>query len=253
MLDERVQPNETTVPLLPCVAPEQTLAFWRALGFAVTYEQRKPYLYLAFQWRGFQLHYQRASTNVDSATEHAGACLVMVDAVAPYHAAFSQAMRREYGKVLSKDLPRITRYRPGASRFTIMDPSGNSIIFIQRDEPTDLEYGGSKKLQGLARVLDNARILREFKNDDRAAFRALNSGLRRYDNSAPAVERAVALAMLIELSTALEQPDRVPEWGARLRHLPLTMQERSQVESAVADPTLIDPWMPTMPLDQHDR
>jgi len=25
-----------------------------------------------------------------------------------------------------------------------MDPSGNSIIFIQRDEPAELEYGGSK-------------------------------------------------------------------------------------------------------------
>ena len=39
MLDEGVQPNETTVPMLPCVAPEETLAFWRVLGFAVTYEQ----------------------------------------------------------------------------------------------------------------------------------------------------------------------------------------------------------------------
>jgi hypothetical protein len=48
MLDGSVQPNEATVPLLPCVAPEETLAFWRALGFAVTYEQTRPYLYT---WR----------------------------------------------------------------------------------------------------------------------------------------------------------------------------------------------------------
>ena len=73
----------------------------------------------------------------------------MVDAVAPYHAAFTEAMRRTYGKVLVKGLPRITRYRPGASRFTVMDPSGNSIVFIQRDEPTELEYGGSKSCKGL--------------------------------------------------------------------------------------------------------
>ena len=147
--------------------------------------------------------------------------------------------RRTHGKVLSKGLPRITRYRQGASRFTIMDPSGNSIIFIQRDEPAEVEYGGSKQLQGLARVLDNVRILREFKNDDRAAFRALNSGLRRHGQSAPAVEQAVALAVLIELATALEEPERVPEWGARLRQLSVTTQERRQVESAVADPTLL--------------
>ncbi|GAB3932889.1 hypothetical protein GCM10027614_02870 [Micromonospora vulcania] len=69
----------------------------------------------------------------------------------------------------------MTRYRSGASRFSIVDPSGNTIIFIQRDEPAEVEYGGSKALQGLARVLDNARILREFKTDDRAAFRALSS------------------------------------------------------------------------------
>lgn len=243
MLDEGVQPNETAVPMLLCVAPEETLTFWRALGFAVTYEQTKPYLYLAFRWRGFDLHYGRASSNVDPSLENTGGCLVMVDTVAPYHEAFTAAMRQTYGKVLAKGLPRITRYRPGASRFTVMDPSGNSIIFIQRDEPTDLEYGGSKQLQGLARVVDNVRILREFKNDDRAAFRALNSGLRRHGDS-PAVEQGVALAMLIELSTALEEPERVPEWGTRLGQLSLTMEERRQVESAVADPTLLERWMP---------
>ncbi|RKR92177.1 hypothetical protein BDK92_6611 [Micromonospora pisi] len=245
MSEDQIQPNESTVPLLPCVAPDETLAFWRALGFAVAYEQTKPYLYLAFRWSGFALHYGRAASGVDPSVENTGGCLVMVDAVAPYHAAFTEAMRHTYGKVLSKGLPRITRYRPGATRFTVMDPSGNSIVFIQRDEPETLEYGGSKQLEGLARVLDNARNLQEFKQDDRAALRALNSGLRRHGDSAPAVEQAVALAVLIELSTALEEPQRVPEWGARLSQLVLTTEERRQVESAVADPTLLDGWMPT--------
>jgi hypothetical protein len=244
MLDADVPPNETTVPMLACVEAQETLAFWRALGFAVTWEQTRPYLYLAFRWRGFELHYVRAGEGLDPARESTGGCLVMVDTVAPYHAAFTGAMREAYGKVLVKGLPRITRYRPGASRFTVMDPSGNAIVFIQRDEPGDLEYGGSKQLQGLARVLDNARILREFKNDDRAAFRALNSGLRRHGESAPAVEQAIALASLIELSTALEEPERVREWGARLRELSLTADERARVLAAVAEPGLLGQWLP---------
>ncbi|WP_327003395.1 glyoxalase [Dactylosporangium sp. NBC_01737] len=247
MTDERPAPNETTVPLLPCTAPEETLAFWRALGFTVTYEQKKPYLYLALRWSGFELHYSRAAAGVDPAQEATGGCLVLVDAVAPYHAAFVAAMRAAHGKILVKGLPRITRFRPGASRFTVMDPSGNSIIFIQRDEPGEVEYGGSKKLQGLAKVLDNARILREFKNDDLAAFRALNSGLRRHGDSAPPVEQATALAALIELSTALDEPDRVAEWGERLRGLTLTDDERRRVGAAVADPALIAPWLPVTP------
>lgn len=202
----------------------------------------KPYLYLAFRWRGMELHYGRASATVDPALENTGGCLVMVDTVAPYHAVFTEAMRRTYGRVLVKGLPRMTRFRTGASRFTVMDPSGNSIVFIQRGEP-DLEYGGSQRLRGLARVLDNVRILRDFKNDDRAAFRALNSGLRRHGDG-PVVEQAVALAVLIELSTTLGELERVPLWGARLRQLDLTEEERRQVGSAVADAALIEPWLP---------
>jgi hypothetical protein len=240
----QIEPNETTMPLLPCAAPEETLTFWRALGFTVTYEQHRPYLYLALRWSGFELHYSRAAAGIDPAQETTGGCLVMVDSVAPYHAAFTAGMRAAYGKILAKGLPRITRFRPGASRFTVMDPSGNSIIFIQRDEPMELEYGGDKKLQGLARVLDNARILREFKHDDLAAFRALNSGLRRHGDTASPVERAMALAALIELSTALDEPDRVADWGTRLAAIALTDDERRQVGSAVADPTLLAPWLP---------
>lgn len=243
MVDVPVQPNETIVPLLPCFAIDETLAFWRALGFAVTWEQRKPYVYLGFRWSGFELHYGRGPLGVDPTQEQSGGCLVMVDTVAPYHARFTAAMRDVYGKVLVKGLPRITRYRAGASRFTIVDPSGNSIIFIRRDEPEGLEYGGSKQLTGLAKVLDNARILREFKTDDRAAFRALNSGLRRHGTEAPAVEQAMTLAALIELSTALDELERVPEWGERLRLIQLSAAERSQVTSFVADPKLIEPWL----------
>ncbi|GIF74791.1 glyoxalase [Asanoa siamensis] len=233
-----VPANETMVPLLPCVAPDETLAFWRALGFEVTWDQRRPYLYLAFAWRSVDIHYGRAAKGVDPAEETTGGCLVMVDEVAPYHAAFVGKMRGAYGKVLAKGLPRITRYRPGASRFTIMDPSGNSVVFIQRDEPAELEYGGSTELTGLAKVLDNARILREFKEDDLAAFRALNSGLRRHGETAPARDRALALAQLVELATALGRP--TDEWARRLRELTLTDDERRAVRASVADPELLD-------------
>ncbi|MGA4727752.1 glyoxalase [Micromonospora taraxaci] len=245
--EDRVQPNETTVPLLHCPAPEETLAFWRALGFEVAYEQLKPYVYLVFSWSGFQLHYGPAPKDLDPAKEQSGGCLVMVDAVASYHAVFTEAMRRAYGKVLVKGLPRVTRYRAGSSRFSIVDPSGNTVVFIQRDEPRDVEYGGSTELEGLARVLDNARILREFKMDDRAAYRALDSGMRRRAEGAPVVEQAMALAGLIELATALAKTDQVPEWGARLQALSLTEPERTQVEGYVADPALLTPWLPAGP------
>lgn len=238
-----VRANETTVPLLPCVSAEATLEFYRALGFEVTYEQTRPYLYLAFHWSGFDLHYGRAPKGLDPGLENSGGCLVMVDAVAPYHAALTQAMRRAHGRVLVKGLPRITRHRPGASRFTLMDPSGNSLVFIQRGEPEKLEYGGSGELDGLARVLDGARILRDFKTDDLAAFRRIRSGLKRHGGQAPPVERALALAMLIELAVALGEEEEVGEWRERLGGIALASGERSRIEGELRNASALRRWL----------
>ncbi|GAT67862.1 glyoxalase [Planomonospora sphaerica] len=242
MTEPAVRPNETTVPLMPCASVEETLAFYESLGFEAVYRQSRPYVYLMLRWSGFQLDFGPAPKGLDPAREESGGCLVMVDAVAPYHAAFAAAMRRVHGKVLSSGLPRITRYRPGASRFTLVDPSGNSITFIQRDEPVELEYGGSKRLTGLAKTLDNARILREFKNDDLQAFRALKSGVRRHGADAPAAERAIALCHLVDLATVLGEPTE--PWAAELRDLDLTADDRRRVESELGHLAGLQEWLP---------
>lgn len=242
MSEVAVRPNETTVPLMPCASVEEMLAFYEVLGFRATYKQSKPYVYLALEWSGIHLHFGPAPKGLEPAREESGGCLVMVDAVAAYHAAFVAAMRRVHGKVPSSGLPRITRYRPGASRFTLIDPSGNSIVFIQRDEPVELEYGGSKKLTGLAKVLDNARILREFKNDDLQAFRALKSGVRRHGADAPVVERGLALCHLIDLATVLGEP--TDPWAADLRGLKLTPDDRQRIESELGHISGLQEWLP---------
>ncbi|MGP4046556.1 glyoxalase [Streptomyces sp. 2A115] len=241
------------MPVLPCAAVEETLEFYRALGFEATYEQTKPYLYLALSWSGFEVHYGRAPQGHEPSREDGGCCLVMVDTVAPYHAAFTQGMRAAYGKVLATGRPRITRFRPGQTRFTLVDPSGNSLIFIQRDEPAELAYGGSKKLHGLAKALDNARIFREFKNDDRAAFRTVNSALRRHGPQASAVDRALALATLVELATALEEPDKIDEWIGELETIRLTDAERRRVESELRNVELLTGWLTPGPAASDDN
>ncbi|MEV8224740.1 glyoxalase [Streptomyces sp. NPDC079167] len=240
---ETTYANETTVPLLPCSAVQETLDFYQALGFEVTYRQTKPYLYLALRRGGIDVHFGRPPKGYDPDRQDGGGCLVLVDAVAPYHAAFTRGLRAAYGKVPVSGRPRITRFRPGQSRFTLVDPSGNSLIFIQRDEPAELEYGGSRKLQGLAKTLDNARILREFKNDDRAAFRAVRSGLRRHGPQARDVERALALAVLVELATALDEPGETEEWLRELGTIRLTEAERRQVEGELRNAERLEEWL----------
>ncbi len=250
--EAQVRSNETVVPTLPCVSPQETETFYQALGFETTYRQYKPYLYLAYRWSGFDVHFSAAPEGLLPEQE-VGGFLVMVDALAPYHAAFTTAMRSVYGKVLAKGRPRITRLRPGASRFTLVDPSGNNLIFIQRDEPAELEYGGSKELKGLPRNLDNARIPAEFKNDDRAAMRTLVSGLRRHGEHASNVDRARAYAMLVELSVSLEEHAKATEWATELRRIDLTAVEREDIAAELAQPELLARWLEEAPESGEGR
>jgi catechol 2,3-dioxygenase-like lactoylglutathione lyase family enzyme len=243
VVSDSIKRNESTVPMLPCTSPEETLEFYQMLGFRPTWRQTKPYLYLAFEFSGFEIHFKDPPKGLDPAEERSGGCLIEVDSVAPYHAAFKEAMQQAYGKVLVKGRPRITRYRSGASRFTLIDPSGNSIVFIRRDEPEEPEYGGSKKLHGLAKALDNARIFRDFKNDDKSAARIIEAALRRYGNQATPVEKAKAIANLIEIYIALEVPERSERWLSDLRKVPLTETDRKLVEKEMVEPTLLSMWL----------
>lgn len=241
-VEPQVVANEVTVPLLPCVDLDATVEFYEAIGFVGTFRMSRPYLYLALNFSGFTLHFGRAPAGLDPGLETSGGCLLMVDAVAPYHHAFTVGLRQRYGKVLSSGLPRITRLRPGQSRFTVVDPSGNSIIVIQRDEPEVVEYGGSKALRGLERAIDNAGILREFKNDDRAAARVLDVALRRADANETKVARARALADRLELAMATGDSARAVEVSDELRALDLTLDERQMVEPQLDAIAATDRW-----------
>ncbi|NNH69234.1 glyoxalase [Nocardia uniformis] len=206
----------------------ETLDFYRTLGYRVTSEQTRPYTYGVVERDGYELHFgPTPKDGVDAESAYVG-CLALVDEVEELHADFTAALRARYGRVPARGIPRITRFRPGQTRFTVVDPVGNSVIYIRRDEP-DVEYGGSTDLEGLARVLDNARILRESKLDDKAAARAIEAGLKRFGATAPAVERGRALAQLAEIAVAAGDSDRVEQLRGKIGELELSDADRAVI------------------------
>ncbi|MEV0296303.1 glyoxalase [Nocardia sp. NPDC050710] len=234
--------GDTPVPMLWTATPTETLDFYRALGYAVTHEQTRPYTYLAIERNGCPLHFSSAPGSLEFPFERVG-CLVMVDDVAAVHRDFTAALRTRYGKIPAKGCPRITRFRTGQSRFSLVDPDGNTLVFIQRNEPQKPEYGGSGDLEDLARVLDNARILRDFKNDDKAATRVLEVGLGRFAAIAPPLDRARALAMLAELSIAMDDSDRSARFRAEIRALELSADERAIIAEELRAGTDLERWL----------
>src|SRR5688572_3548183 len=132
--------GESMIPLFPCGALNETLEFYEALGFEVTYRQEDPYLYAAIRRGEVNLHFSKLTT------WHAknAVCLIFVSDVAPYHSAFADALRAKYGIVPTADLPRLTRLRRGQTRFHVFDPAGNVLLYITRDEP-EMDYGWYEK------------------------------------------------------------------------------------------------------------
>jgi hypothetical protein len=238
--------DDTAVPMLWGGDLKCTLDFYRTLGYAVTYEQTRPYVYGVVEANGCALHFGPGPQGTELPAEQVS-CLVMLDGVATRHRAFTEALRARYGKVPAKGCPRITRFRPGQSRFTVVDPVGNSVIYIQRDEPEEVEYGGSRELDGLARVLDNARILRDFKNDDKAAARVLEVGLGRFGAEASRADKARALAALVELAVAMADSGRAEELRAELRAMELSEGERATLADELRAATDLADWFSESP------
>ena len=234
--------TETTVPLLPCLTVDDSIEFYEALGFDVARRQTRPYLYMAFQLGNIELHFKDAAPHLDPSDELSGGCLVMVDAVEGYHREFTSGLRRRYGRVPAQSLPRLTRLRPGQTRFCLYDPSGNCVVFINRDEP-DVEYGGSSSMSGLAKALDNVRILRDFKNDDALAARALDVALRRHGASAPRVDLARAMANRVELAIALGDSDGAAVGRGELAAMALNETERAAIDEDLRAIDEVERWL----------
>jgi catechol 2,3-dioxygenase-like lactoylglutathione lyase family enzyme len=217
--------DETVIPVLPCISLAETLDFYRALGFAVTYEQTTPYVYGAVCRGGANLHFYGGHKKLDPAKTFSS-CLVMVDEVSGPHRAFIDGLRRAYGRVPTAGFPRITRLRPGQSRFGVFDPAGNSIIFIARDEP-DMTYDDEPvERSRLAQALDTAVWLRDLKGfDDVAAAKVLDVALARDADGSP-LERARVLAARAELAVALGDAERARTMRSELAQISLTAEER---------------------------
>ncbi len=191
--------NVKAIPLLPCRALDEVLPFYEALGFEVTQRQERPNAYAATNFRDTDVHFFGVAPT--DGVKAFGMCLLIVPEVEQLHAEFSEALRRHLGKVPGKGVPRLTRMKPGQTRFTVIDPAGNTIYFIRRGEPDPHEETRrlTASLTSIGKAMRAAEVLRDFKNDDAAAAKVLRTALAKAKDADPA-ELARAQAMLDELA-----------------------------------------------------
>ena len=114
----------------------------------------------------------------------------------------------------------------------MVDPNGNSVVYLRRDEPE----GKDQKLTGLPKALATATRLRDSKNDDASAAKVLDVALARYPDARP-LDRARALAARAELAVALGEAELLRTVRAELHaiHLPDHDRETYRHELEAAD------------------
>ena len=139
-------------------------------------------------------------------------CLVIVAEVEQLHAVYAARLGESLDRAPYRGLPRLSRMRPGQKRFTITDVAGNSVIFVKRGQADD-EAASECKRPGqtpLQRAVALAERMRDFKNDDASAARALDKVLERYaGDSSSAYRRAIEAR--IELADTHEESERADE------------------------------------------
>lgn len=217
-----------SIPVLPCVSLADTLDFWEYLGYTVSYRQNKPYPYGVVERGGYQLHFARIKGL--NPEQSYNSCLVVVSDVEQVHAAFCERLKKHLGKVPSAGLPRMSRMKPGQTRFTVTDVSGNVIIFIRfggEDQDT-FEKADQAGLSPLQKMIAVALRLRDYKEDFPAAAKTLDNALRRTEGEHPA---DIAEALVIRMELARIQDDE--ETGKICRNRLATIQAGEAVLDAL--------------------
>jgi len=182
------------IPILPCGSDlDPMVAFYEALGFAVTYRQARPNPYLCVQREGIDLHF--SGIQGFDASQSTGSAILLVDDAGILFDDFAVGLRSLFGRLPVEGIPRITRPRrmQGTSGgFTVVDPGGNWLRISAMTEPEDAPAGA------LDRVLLNAARQGDAHGDVAAAIAVIDAGLLRHADVS-AADLVPVLAYLAEL------------------------------------------------------
>jgi catechol 2,3-dioxygenase-like lactoylglutathione lyase family enzyme len=206
--------GERTYAVLPCPDLDEALEFYRALGFAVTFVQHRPYGAAVVAREDIHIHLASIA-GFDPEASYASVIVTVPDPES-LHASFAQGLREVFGRVPVGGIPRLLRPRRKAGTatcFTVVDVGGNWLRFYRTpspsgDEPeTDAQAAAPRKPYveedepvhaGLERVIDVAARQGDARGDDEQAIRVLDAGLLRHPDAHPA-DRFEAILYRAEL------------------------------------------------------
>jgi catechol 2,3-dioxygenase-like lactoylglutathione lyase family enzyme len=226
---------EITIPILPCRSINETLEFYVALGFEITYQQEKPNTYACVKRGGIDLHFF-SMKGYDPAQSYS-TCFVLVPDLAELHLEFSNGLRGHYGKLPVAGIPRISKLNHSnydkQLRFNVIDPGGNWVRFAQKGEQPAERNDTTPQKEGqtkLSRAVHAADLLVEAEGNFELAAQMLDKALA-HNESVPPLHCVQALILRASLAVSLTDPELARKLLAEVRGIALDENERNALSA----------------------
>ncbi|MBC7813210.1 MAG: VOC family protein [Burkholderiales bacterium] len=222
-------PDQYMIPALPCRSINETLEFYVALGFEITYQQERPNNYAVVKRGGIEMHFFSMRDYEPSASY--STCLVVVPDVEALRKAFVEGARSHYGRMPAAGIPRITPLRnkaDGGKGFNVIDPGGNWIRIFQTAAAITSSDTPEKPavLTKLSRAIHAANLLAESKGDYAAAAKMLDGALAQAENE-PLIHRVQALVARAEVAVTMGEPQIARNMLSQVQAFDLSAEDRA--------------------------
>ncbi|WP_045557475.1 bleomycin resistance protein [Streptomyces sp. FxanaA7] len=226
--------GEKTIPILPCQSLQPLLDFYTALGFEVTFEQRSPNPYAVVERGGVELQFFGLRTYEPTAS--VSTCYVVTDDVDGLYAAFRAGLKRAYGRVPTRGLPRLGPLKDmsyGMRQFLMTDPGGNC---VRVGQPTsEDQHHRPAPRETYARALHHASLLADSRDDPAAAAKVIDRVLRPAEGApTPTASQLVRLLVLrADVAARTGDEETAADAIRRAGAVPLTYEERQEASDSL--------------------
>lgn len=223
--------SEVVIPILPCRNLKETLEFYVALGFRVTYEQHAPYVYGGVEYENIQLHFH-GSKNLKPNQESSHVVLIIVQDVDGLQEVFVAGLKQTFGKQFRKGIPRIGSVNSLSKdrRFNLLDPSGNRLIIVQETK-TDKVQPEPEEITPLVKTLKQARIFAYSKDDPKLAARVLDKALKKVEGE-PGAVRFRAYVLRADIAAMLNDMKNLEQYVLLARSIERVDEESPELREA---------------------
>jgi catechol 2,3-dioxygenase-like lactoylglutathione lyase family enzyme len=219
--------TERTIPILPCRSIDDVLAFYEALGFAVTYRQERPNTFAVVQRGGIELQFFVLKA-LDPEASYS-TCYVLTPDVDGLYEALTSGMRSAMGRVPTRGVPRIGPVRDmsyGVRQFIVVDPGGN---YIRIGQPIEAQPVPTAQTAGrLERALVVAVTLADSRSDDAGAAKVLDSA---FADDPPTAGPVAVRALVLRADVAHRLGDDPAARGHLDTALAIDLDEAGAVEA----------------------